>query len=58
MEQNEILGYEPLLNELKQLIHQKQLHVLQTINSETINLYWEIGAEILGSNRTMVGGNP
>lgn len=46
MEQNEILGYEPLLNELKQLIHQKQLHVLQTINSETINLYWEIGAEI------------
>lgn len=46
MVQNEIFGYEPLLNELKQLIHRKQLHVIQTINSETINLYWEIGAEI------------
>lgn len=29
------------------------------INSETINLYWEIGEEIYGySNRKMVGENP
>ena len=40
MEKNEIVGYEPLLNDLKQLIQKKQYHVLQTINSETINLYW------------------
>ena len=46
MERNEIVGYEPLVNELKQLIQQKQYHVLKIINSETINLYWEIGEEI------------
>ena len=46
MEKNEIVGYEPLLNDLKQLIQKKQYHVLQMINAETINLYWEIGEEI------------
>ena len=46
MERNEIVGYAPLVNELKQLIRQKQYHVLKMINSETINLYWEIGEEI------------
>lgn len=38
--------YEPLVEELKQLIHKKQYHVLKVINAETINLYWEIGEEI------------
>lgn len=46
MEKNEIVGYEPLVNDLKQLIQKKQYHVLRMINSETINLYWEIGEEI------------
>lgn len=46
MEKNEIVGYEPLVNDLKQLIQKKQYHVLKMINSETINLYWEIGEEI------------
>ena len=46
MERNEIVGYEPLVNDLKQLIQKKQYRVLQMINSETINLYWEIGEEI------------
>lgn len=46
MEKNEIVGYEPLVNELKQLIQKKQYHVLRIINSETINLYWKIGEEI------------
>lgn len=40
------LEYESLLNEIKDLIHQKQFQVLRQINSETINLYWEIGEEI------------
>ena len=39
MANNEIQGYEPLVDELKQLIHKKQYHVLKTINAETINLY-------------------
>ena len=46
MEKNEIVGYEPFVNDLKQLIQKKQYHVLQMINSETINLYWKIGEEI------------
>lgn len=46
MEKNEIVGYEPLVNDLKQLIQKKQYNVLKMINSETINLYWEIGEEI------------
>lgn len=46
MEKNKIVGYEPLVNDLKQLIQKKQYRALQMINSETINLYWEIGEEI------------
>ena len=46
MEKNKIIGYEPLVNDLKQLINKKQYHALQMINAETINLYWEIGEEI------------
>ena len=38
MEKNEIVGYEPLVDDLKHLIQEKQYHVLKTINSETINL--------------------
>lgn len=46
MDKNVVVGYEPLVDDLKQLIHKKQFHVLRMINSETINLYWEIGEEI------------
>ena len=42
----EIAGYEPLVNDVKKLIHKKQYHVLKIMNTETINLYWEIGEEI------------
>lgn len=30
MEKNEIRGYEPLVEELKQLIHKKQYHVVKS----------------------------
>ena len=43
MGKNELLGYESLVNNLKQMIQQKQYRMLQMVNSETINLYWEIG---------------
>lgn len=46
MEELEGIGYEPLLDEIKELIHKKQYKVLKSINAETINLYWEIGEEI------------
>ena len=42
----EIAGYEPLVNDVKELIYKKQYHVLKIMNAETINLYWEIGEEI------------
>jgi len=43
---NLVENYEPLVDEIKELIHKKQYEVLKQINSETINLYWEIGEEI------------
>ena len=46
MGKSEIVGYEPLLNDLKEMIQNKQYRVLKLLNSETINLYWEIGKEI------------
>lgn len=46
MGKHEIVGYKPLVDDLKELIHKKQYQVLKLINSETINLYWEIGEEI------------
>ena len=46
MEKQEIVGYEPFINELKELIQKKQYRVLQRVNAVTINLYWEIGEEI------------
>lgn len=42
----EIIGYEPFVNDVKDLIHKKQYQVLKVMNAETINLYWEIGEEI------------
>lgn len=46
MKEIEVSGYEPFVEEIKDLIHKKQYHVLKLINAETINLYWEIGEEI------------
>jgi len=46
VEKYAILGYEPLVDDLKRLIQEKQYRVLKAINSEAINLYWEIGEEI------------
>lgn len=36
-EKDEIVGYEHLVHDLKELIQKKQYHVLQMINAETIN---------------------
>lgn len=46
IKKNEVIEYQPLINEIKELIHKKQYHVLKQLNAETINLYWEIGKEI------------
>lgn len=43
---DEIIGYQPLVEEIKDLINKKQYQVLKLMNAETINLYWEIGEEI------------
>lgn len=44
--ENEIIAYRSLVDELKRMIQEKQYRVVKSINSETINLYWEIGEEI------------
>lgn len=46
MNKIEIKGYEFLVDGIKELISKKQYHVLQMVNGETINLYWDIGEEI------------
>lgn len=43
---DKIIGYPPLVDEIKDLINKKQYQVLKVMNAETINLYWEIGEEI------------
>lgn len=57
MKKNEIYGYEPLVDDLKELIHKKQYQVIKLINSETINLYWEIGEEIYRQQQEKGWGN-
>ena len=52
MNKAEITGYEPLVDDAKKLIHKKQYHVLKTMNTETLNLYWEIGEEIYRQQET------
>lgn len=46
MSENEIVGYESLVDDLIQLIQEKQYCTIRLINAETINLYWKIGEEI------------
>lgn len=46
LENTDVMEYGAVINEIKELIHKKQYQVIKTINSETINLYWEIGEEI------------
>lgn len=57
MKKNEIYGYESLVDDLKELIHKKQYQVIKLINSETINLYWEIGEEIYRQQQEKGWGN-
>ena len=58
MESKKIEDYKALVKDLKQLIQEKQYNVLKTVNTETINLYWEIGEEIYSNSRKRVGENP
>ncbi len=58
MEKNEIVGYELLVNDLKQLIQKKQYHVLQMINSETIICIGKSVKRFLDSNRKRAGESP
>ena len=46
LNKSEIIGFENLVNDLKRLIQEKQYNVIKVLNTETINLYWEIGKEI------------
>lgn len=40
------IKYQTFVDEIKELIQKKQFQAIKLINTETINLYWEIGEEI------------
>lgn len=46
MKNKDIVGYQPLVDGVIGLIQRKQFEAIKLLNSETINLYWEIGEEI------------
>lgn len=46
MDKMKTVGYEPLVNDIKEMIHKKHYHAMKALNAETILLYWEIGEEI------------
>ena len=47
----DIIIYQPFVNEIKELIQKKQFQAIKMVNTETINLYWEIGEEIYRQQR-------
>ncbi len=47
----DIIIYQPFVNEIKELIQRKQFQAINMVNTETINLYWEIGEEIYRQQR-------
>lgn len=57
MNEIEILGYEPLVRDIKEIIQKKQYRTLKMLNAETINLYWEIGEEISKQQEEKGWGN-
>ena len=57
MEKSEIVGYEPLVNDLKLLINKKQYHVLKMINAETNNFITKYIVEGNESNVAWTGGD-
>ena len=51
----DIIIYQPFVNEIKELIQRKQFQAIKIVNTETINLYWEIGEEIYRQQREKGG---
>lgn len=47
----DVIIYQPFVNEIKELIQRKQFQAINMVNTETINLYWEIGEEIYRQQR-------
>ena len=47
----DVIIYQPFVNEIKELIQRKQFQAIKMVNTETINLYWEIGEEIYRQQR-------
>lgn len=43
---NELTQYNPFIKEIKELIYRRQYEAMKRVNSELLELYWEIGAEI------------
>ncbi len=57
MGNNEIQGYEPFVDELKQLIHKKQYHVLKVINEKRSIFTGRLEKKYTGNSRKKAGEN-
>ena len=44
--ENGLAVYAPFIKEIKQLIYRRQYEAMKKVNSELMQLYWEIGEEI------------
>lgn len=51
-----IEGYDTFLKDLKERIRQTQVRAALSVNKELINLYWQIGRDILGQQRSLGWG--
>jgi hypothetical protein len=43
---NEMALYGSFIKQIKELIHRRQYEAMKRVNTELIQLYWEIGTEI------------
>ena len=52
----DIQQYGNFIKEIKELIYRRQYEAMKAVNKELIQLYWEIGEEII-SKKKKAGGN-
>ncbi|MDL2232340.1 PDDEXK nuclease domain-containing protein [Ruminococcaceae bacterium OttesenSCG-928-L11] len=48
---NDLMSYSAFVKEIKELIYRRQYEAMKRVNTELIQLYWEIGAEIDSQQR-------
>jgi len=52
---NELALYGSFINQIKELIHRRQYEAMKRVNTELIQLYWEIGRNRPQTTRAGLG---